>query len=74
MVELRQQLQESNLYITEIVVATGKTAEQEAMVIEQEAIQTEIAELAEKSAEVEVKTTLTLGCHVMPYGIPELRD
>ncbi|CAN7023736.1 unnamed protein product [Brassica oleracea var. botrytis] len=42
------------------------------MVIEQEAIQTEIAELAEKSVEVEVKTMRNprLKVIAVPYGIP----
>ncbi|KAF3585251.1 hypothetical protein F2Q69_00030392 [Brassica cretica] len=42
------------------------------MVIEQEAIQTEIAELAEKSFEVEVKTMRKprLKVIAVPYGIP----
>ncbi|CAN6865178.1 unnamed protein product, partial [Brassica oleracea] len=57
----------------EIVVVTGKkNSEQEAMVIEQEAIQTEIAELAEKSVEVEVKTMRKprLKVIAVPYVIP----
>ncbi|WZZ89246.1 hypothetical protein YC2023_117825 [Brassica napus] len=55
-----------------VVVTRKKNGEQEAMVIEQEAIQTEIAELAEKSVEVEVKTMRKprLKVIAVPYGIP----
>ncbi|CAN7031154.1 unnamed protein product [Brassica oleracea var. botrytis] len=55
-----------------VVVTRKKNGEQEAMVIEQEAIQTEIVELAEKSVEVEVKTMRKprLKVIAVPYGIP----
>ncbi|CAN6860960.1 unnamed protein product [Brassica oleracea] len=46
------------------------------MVIEQEAIQTEIAELPEKSVEVEVKTMRKprLKVIAVPYGIPRAKN